>query len=240
MQGKLVPQDPEDEPASALYKKIQVARGRPIEEMPVDPKEGPFKVPETWQWVRLRQIGRIVGGGTPRTDYADYFADYGIPWLTPADLAGLRGKFIGRGRRDISELGLKRSSARLLPKGTVLFSSRAPIGYVAIAANDLATNQGFKSCIPYIKEMNEFIYYFLKFAAEEINRNAPGTTFKEVSGKIVKQILMPLPPLAEQRRIVTQLDRLMNLLDRLETLVKLLRARREELGDSLLNHVRVG
>ena len=84
---------------------------------------------------------------------------------------------------DTSEKGLERSSAQLMPAGTVLFSSRAPIGYVAIAANEISTNQGFKSCVPYIMGTSEYIFYFLKKAGKEINNNAKGTTFKEISGK---------------------------------------------------------
>lgn len=97
-----------------------------------------------------------------------------------------------------------------------MFSSRAPIGYVAIAGSDLATNQGFKSCVPFVPETNEFLYYYLKSAASRIDREAPGTTFREVSGKAVSQISVPLPPLAEQKRIVAKVDELMALCDRLE------------------------
>ena len=161
-------------------------------------------------------VGDIVGGGTPRSDNPAYFADEGIPWLTPADLNGFKPKRIHRGRRCITNAGLEDSSARLLPTGSVLFSSRAPIGHVAIAGTELATNQGFKSCVPFIPETNEFLYFYLMSAAARIDREASGTTFREVSGKIVSQIPIPLPPLAEQKRIVAKVDELMALCDRLE------------------------
>ncbi|AKB28787.1 Type I restriction-modification system, specificity subunit S [Methanosarcina siciliae T4/M] len=223
--GKLVPQDPNDEPASVLLDQMRNEKKMLIREKklrkeeslpPIELKDIPFEISETWKWVHFRDIGHIVGGGTPATSNPDYFSEEGIPWLTPADLYNLKGKFVAKGKRDISELGLQKSSAQLVPAGTVLFSSRAPIGYVAIATEDLATNQGFKSCVPFIMEMNEFIYYFLKYAGKEIDRNASGTTFKEVSGKIMSQVLFPLPPLSEQKRIVSKVDELIALCDKLE------------------------
>ena len=225
IRGKLVPQNPNDEHASKLMIKINSEKEQLITDKkirspkllpPIESNSIPFQIPENWQWVRLGNVGQIRGGGTPKTNYPDYFVEKGIPWLTPADLYKLKEKFITRGKRDISEIGLKKSSAQLMPAGTVIFSSRAPIGYVAIALNELTTNQGFKSCIPFVMEMNEYIYYFLKFAGKEIDRNASGTTFKEVSGKIVSHILLPLPPLKEQKRIVAKVDQLMSLCDQLE------------------------
>lgn len=246
VQGKLVPQDPNDEPASVLLEKIKAEKERLIKEKkirkstvlpPVEADQVPFDVPQNWQWVHLSEIGQIVGGGTPKTEHPEYYADNGLPWLTPADLYGLEGKFIGRGKKDISILGLKRSSAQLIPKGTVLFSSRAPIGYVAIAENDLSTNQGFKSCVPFIMEMNEYIYYFFKFAAKQIEDNASGTTFKEVSGKEVSLILFPIPPLEEQKRIVAKVDQLMALCDQLEAKLIQSQNNSEKLIDAAVRQV---
>lgn len=223
--GNLVPQDPNNEPALVLLEKIKTEKKRLTKEkklkkeesLPsIESKDVPFEIPKTWKWVYLRDDGQIVGGGTPTTSQPDYFSEEGVVWLTPADLYNLKEKFVVKGRRDLSELGLQKSSAQLMPAGTVLFSSRAPIGYVAIAATDLATNQGFKSCVPFIMDMNEFIYYFLKYAGKKIDQNASGTTFKEVSGKEMNQVLFPLPPLAEQKRIVSKVDELMALCDKLE------------------------
>lgn len=196
---------------------VQAKRfGMPKPVVPLSQAEQPFRLPDGWNWLRLSEVGFIVGGGTPRSDNPSNFADEGIPWLTPADLYGLKEKYISRGRRDISEAGLSISSAQLMSAGSVLFSSRAPIGYVAIAANDLATNQGFKSCVPFVAEMSEYVYWFLKSAAKEIDANASGTTFKEVSGKQVGLIPIPVPPLEEQKRIVAKVDELMALCDDLE------------------------
>jgi len=222
--GKLVEQDPADGHADELLKAISVVRTKACRKGPIQGAEanevqavdGWHSVPGTWRWTRLGNLGAIVGGGTPRSDNPDYFADDGIPWLTPADLNGFKGMRISQGRRFLTKLGLENSSAQLLPVGSVLFSSRAPIGYVAITGTELATNQGFKSCVPYIQETNEFLYYYLMSAAVRIDREASGTTFREVSGKVVCQIPVPLPPLAEQKRIVAKAEELMALCDRLE------------------------
>lgn len=225
VRGKLVPQDPNDEPASELLKRIaaekaelvkqgKIKKQKPLPE--ISEEEKPFELPEGWEWVTLATVGEIVGGGTPKSDNPQFWAKNGIKWITPADLYGLKGKYITSGARDISPAGLSNSSARLMPKGSVLFSSRAPIGYVAIADAELSTNQGFKSCVPYIKESAEYIYYFLLASAKKIDAEASGTTFKEISGAIVSKILLPLPPLSEQLKIVSRANELMSLCDQLE------------------------
>lgn len=225
VRGKLVPQDPNDEPASELLKRIAAEKAELVKQGKIKKQklipeisedEKPFELPAGWEWVRLGTIGEIVGGGTPKSDNPQYWAKEGIKWLTPADLYGLKGKYISSGARDITTDGLSNSSARLMPEGTVLFSSRAPIGYVAISNAELSTNQGFKSCVPYIKKISDYIYYYLLSAAKKIDEKASGTTFKEVSGAIVSKILMPLPPLEEQSRIVKTVDDLMIICDQLE------------------------
>ena len=227
VRGKLVPQDPNDEPASELLKRIAAEKKRMVEAGEIrkprhlnngEPIPAPFGIPQSWHWVRLDSVGAIIGGGTPSANEATNFAasGQGIPWLTPVDLGGYPRLFISRGARDLSETGLQNSSATLMPKGTVLFTSRAPIGYVAIAENPISTNQGFKSIVPYLSDCSRFVALSMKTFASEINAKAPGTTFKEVSGKIVASVPFPLPPLAEQHRIVAKVDELMVLCDRLE------------------------
>lgn len=243
VRGKLIEQDSSDESASALLDKVRgiekelaksklIRKPKPLPDVAAD--EAEFTLPSSWRWVRLGTIGQIVGGGTPKSGEPSYWSDKDIPWLTPADLYGLKDKYIASGNRDISKLGLEKSSAQLLPVGSVLFSSRAPIGYVAITTAELATNQGFKSCTPYIREMNQFIYYFLKRSARYIDASASGTTFKEVSGAKVASIPMPLPPLAEQHRIVQKVDELMALCDRLEQQTSGQLEAHETLVDTLL------
>lgn len=225
IQGKLVAQDPNDEPASVLLERIKeeremlikegkITKQKPLPE--ITEEEKPFEIPDNWEWVRLGEIGAIVGGGTPKTTVKEYWEGGTIPWITPADLSNHTGKYISRGKRSITPIGLRESSAQLMPKGTVLFSSRAPIGYTAIAKNEISTNQGFKSCVPFVMDMNEYLYYYLVYSAKIINENASGTTFKEVSGAEVSNIILPLPPLAEQKRIVEKVDTIMNMLDELE------------------------
>jgi type I restriction enzyme S subunit len=227
VRGKLVPQDEGDEPASELLKRIAKSKAAMIRDGVIrkpravenkDHLKQPFPIPSTWQWVRLDQVGAIMGGGTPSSNDAACFAESGtaIAWLTPADLSGFTGRYIAHGARDITASGLRSSSATLMPAGSVLFTSRAPIGYVAIAEKSVTTNQGFKSVVPFISDCSLFIATALKSFAKGIYDSAPGTTFKEVSGKIVSAIPFPLPPLAEQRRIVAKVDALMGLCDALE------------------------
>lgn len=225
VRGKLVPQDPNDEPASKLIDRIaaekeQLIKDKKIKKQkplsPIADDEKPFELPSGWSWCHLQSVGSIIGGGTPKSSEPKYWTDSGVKWLTPADLYGISEKYIGAGKRDISPLGLEKSSAQLLPPGSVLFSSRAPIGYVAITSRELATNQGFKSVVPFMDGLSDYLYYFLKRSAKIIDASASGTTFKEVSGAVVSQIKTPLPPLAEQKRIVAKVDELMALCDQLE------------------------
>ncbi len=148
----------------------------------------------------------IVGGGTPRSDNAAYFGG-AIPWITPADLSGYTDKFIAAGARSITQAGLDNSGARVMPAGSVLFSSRAPIGYVAIASNPVSTNQGFKSFVLHENLTSDFVYYYLQYAKKMAVALASGTTFLEISAKKAAQIPIPIPPLAEQRRIVAEIEK---------------------------------
>lgn len=227
--GKLGTQKQKDTSVQSLLKRIETKKNKQIREgiiksinvlNAIQKGEIKFEIPREWQWIRLGDIAQIVGGGTPITSNSEYFADDGIPWLTPADLYRLKGKMVERGKRDISELGLSKSSAQMIPPGSVLFSSRAPIGYVAIAKDSVTTNQGFKSCLPFIGEMNEYIYYFLKAFAKEIDNAASGTTFKEISARKMRDILIPLAPIEEQRRIVAKLDTIMKICDGIEENLK--------------------
>ena len=154
-----------------------------------------------WQEYRLDEIGQVVGGGTPSSTVKTYWGG-NVGWITPADLSGYQFKHIGNGSKNITELGLKKSSAKLHPKNTVLMTSRAPIGYLAIADKPVATNQGFQSirCNEDIADYN-FIYYLLSAYKEGIALIASGATFPEVSNGKLKQYKIKLPPLQTQKKI---------------------------------------
>jgi len=151
------------------------------------------KCNNNWKYGTLANLGTVVGGSTPSKAKEEYYTDNGIAWITPKDLSGNHTKFISHGANDITELGLKNSSASIMPRGTVLFSSRAPIGYVAIAKNDVTTNQGFKSVIPNDNIGTAYIYYLLKHSIPALESVAIGSTFKEVSGAIMKNFEVIIP-----------------------------------------------
>ena len=171
------------------------------------------QLPEGWRFQKLAEIGKIISGGTPSTSVPEYW-NGDISWISPADLTGYKKKEISRGAKSITKEGLKKSSAKLMPKGSVLFSSRAPIGYVAIASNELATNQGFKSIIPNDNTDSSYLYYFLKSAKRMVEDVASGTTFKEISLSQFADLSIPLPPLLIQTAIVAKIEELFSELDK--------------------------
>ena len=147
------------------------------------------------EWVQgtISDLGTVVGGSTPSKSKPEYYTKDGIAWITPKDLSINKAKFISHGENDITELGLKNSSASVMPEGTVLFSSRAPIGYIAITSGKVTTNQGFKSVVPKPEIGTAFVYYFLKYNLPIIEGMASGSTFKEVSGSTMKNISAVIP-----------------------------------------------
>ncbi|HMW22203.1 MAG TPA: restriction endonuclease subunit S [Burkholderiaceae bacterium] len=198
-------------------------------------------LPEGWDVAPIGTVARVVGGGTPPSHDPDNFAPvgHGISWVTPADLSGYRSQSISRGARDLSEAGLARCGATLMPKGTVLFSSRAPIGYVAIAANEISTNQGFKSFILPAEIDPRFVYWQLKHLKPEAEAIATGTTFKELSGAAAATLPLRIAPVPEQTRIADQLDTLLARIqacqDRLEAIPALLKRFRELILDAAID-----
>ena len=146
-----------------------------------------------WAEGTLSDIGSIVAGGTPSKSKTEYYTDNGIAWITPKDLSNDKSKYISHGEIDISELGFSKSSATKMPKGTVLFSSRAPIGYIAIAQNEVTTNQGFKSVVPNENIGTAFVYFLLKQLLPTIENMASGSTFKEISGSGMKSVPVVIP-----------------------------------------------
>lgn len=163
-----------------------------------------------WIECKISDIGTVVGGATPSTKKAEYYEGGNIAWITPKDLATFSGRYIQRGERNITEIGLKSCSTQLLPQNTILFSSRAPIGYVAIAANEVCTNQGFKSVIPNEDTDPLFLFYLLKYNKDRIEGMGSGTTFKEVSGNTMKNIVVNVPA---DKEIQTKIASLLGAID---------------------------
>ncbi|MFE6074951.1 restriction endonuclease subunit S [Paenibacillus sp. NPDC057886] len=150
-------------------------------------------IPIDWSITNITTLGEIVAGGTPPTENKSYFSSNGIPWITPKDLSINKNMYISRGLLDISDEGYKNSSAKIMPEGTVLMSSRAPIGYLCIANNSITTNQGFKSIVPKTGISSEFIYYTLQSIMSKIERISSGSTFKEVSKEMMSKLKVVLP-----------------------------------------------
>jgi type I restriction enzyme S subunit len=172
------------------------------------------ELPEGWSWKTMEEVSEVVGGATPKTGNADNFEGGDIAWLTPADLSGYTDKFIERGARYITKAGLESCSTKLVPKGTVLFTSRAPIGYVAIASTEVCTNQGFKSYVPDTAQVtSDYLYWWLKGAKAMAEAVASGTTFLELSTVKARKLPIPIAPLPQQRRIVSAIELQLGRLD---------------------------
>ncbi len=228
IRGKLVPQDPNDEPASALLEKIKAEKAKLVKEGKIKASkeesyiykgsdncyyekignktidisdEIPFDIPDSWIWTRLKSVGDVIGGGTPSTSVKEYWDNGDIVWVTPAYMSSLESNYINDSYRKITKLGLDKSSAKLMPKGSIIMSSRAPIGYIAINTVEACTSQGCKSLVPYLIETNEFLLYVIKASITRIIEASKGTTFDEISGTKFGEILVPLAPLKEQFKI---------------------------------------
>jgi type I restriction enzyme S subunit len=159
-----------------------------------------------WPTAQLGAVTKIVSGSTPKSGNPAFWGG-SIPWATPTDLSGLTTKELTSTGRQITEAGFASCSANMLPARSVLFSSRAPIGLVAINKQPLCTNQGFKSFVPDASRLSpDFLFWWLKGNRPALEHLGRGATFKEVSKSIIEKVEIPLPPLAEQKRIAAILD----------------------------------
>ena len=165
---------------------------------------------EKWKECTISDIGTVVGGSTPSTKVSENYHNGTIAWITPKDLSISHERYIEQGEKNITELGLKSCSTTLLPQNTVLFSSRAPIGYIAIAKNEVCTNQGFKNIIPNKNITPLFLYYLLKYNKDRIENMGSGTTFKEVSASVMNSIVIRIP---EKIQIQQKIAKLLGSLD---------------------------
>lgn len=168
-----------------------------------------YCIMDKWIKVKISDLGQVMGGATPSTKKEEYY-NGDIAWITPKDLSDFKGRYISRGERNITKAGMDSCSTQLLPKNTVLFSSRAPIGYVAIAKNEMCTNQGFKSVIPNDNVDYLFLYYLLKYNKEIIEAMGSGTTFKEVSGSTMRNIEVTIP---ESKKVQVRIAFILDAID---------------------------
>lgn len=175
-------------------------------------------IPKGWEVKTLNSLGEIVGGSTPSTTKAENFSlTDGTPWITPYDLSQNQGnKYITRGETNVTNQGIIEASLKKYPAGTVLMSSRAPIGYMAIAKKEVTTNQGFKSFIPNKGYDTEFVYYAVFNSMKAITQSASGSTFKEISTTVLKSIPVALPPKELAKTYFEKASNIFNEQDNLE------------------------
>lgn len=166
-----------------------------------------------WPKVRLADVAQVINGGTPKSKVRDYWGG-DVQWLTPKEMGGMASRHIGATERTISETGLAKSSARLVPPNSLILSTRAPIGHLAINKVEMAFNQGCRGIVPSANLDTGFLYYFLLANRQQLNDLGTGTTFKELSATNLKTFQLPLPALDEQKRIVAVLDQAFAALDR--------------------------
>lgn len=165
------------------------------------------EIPKGWKAGTIGDLGTIVSGGTPNTSCEEYYCTDGYAWITPNDLSGNTDKmFVSHGERDVTIAGIENSSAVLMPKHSVLLSTRAPIGYLAISENEVCTNQGFKSIVPDTGYSELFIYYVLKSNIPAIAQQGVGTTFKEVSKETLSRFKIPIPQIKLTERFATHIS----------------------------------
>lgn len=172
---------------------------------------------EGWERKKIKEVADVIGGSTPKTNVEEYWGGNNY-WVTPAELDG--SKYIEKTVRCITSNAVDKTNLTLMPSGTVLLSSRAPIGKVCITKAPMYCNQGFKNLI--CKELlyNEFAYYFLKHNVDYLQSLGTGATFKEISKKVVENVTIPVPPLSEQQHIVEELDLLSSIIEKKKAQLK--------------------
>lgn len=189
-------------------------------------------IPQEWEVVHLKDLGEVHSGGTPDTDTAEYW-DGNICWCTPTDVTSLQTRYISETAKKITKIGLKNSSAFLLPINSVVVCTRATIGNVAITKNELSTNQGFKNIIPRLCD-SEWLFYILMHSKNSLKRLGCGSTFPEVSKRDFENLNLPLPPLAEQKKIAEILCTWDDALEKQSKLIDKLELRKRGLMKCLL------
>lgn len=194
------------------------------------------RLPKGWGIKKLWEVCEIINGGTPKSKVANYW-DGDIQWVTPKDLGKLNGRYIDNTPRKISELGLKKSSAKLFPAKSVILSTRAPIGHLAINLVEMSTNQGCRGIVPGRNLFTEYLYFYLSNSVDLLNNLGAGATFKELSTNALKSVEIPIPPLPEQKRIVAILDKAFTATDKAKANAEKNLANAKELFESYLNGI---
>lgn len=189
------------EKQSILIEKLKLRKRALMQQLLTGKKRLPGFSGE-WKEVKFGEIAKIIGGGTPSTTVSEYW-DGGIPWFTPSEIG--HKKYLSISERTISDIGLCNSSAKILPKGTILFTSRATIGLKAILTISATTNQGFQSIIMLDENSNEFFYYYLDIILNEIRQKASGSTFPEISAESIRKISIKISSKKEQNAIASVL-----------------------------------
>lgn len=224
IEGRLVPQDPNDEPASALLAQIRKEKEQLVKEgklkkkdlieTPISDDEIPFEIPDSWEWCRIKQLFETTSGGTPEKGHPEYYGGE-IPWVKVGDLIK---KNIDKTEECISEEGLNHSSAKLFPKGTILVAMYCndAIGKSSIIESPMTTNQAICGLFPNPSVSTDYIYYAIQANRTELQEKAAGGAQKNINQKIVNDMLIPLPPLVEQHRIVEKLEQLLGEIDKLK------------------------
>ena len=213
VQGKLVPQCKDDEPASELLKHIRAEKqklGIKEKSLPaISEDEIPFDIPESWEWVRLNDISSITSGGTPARTNSSFW-NGNIPWVKIGDI---RNKYISTTEEKISERGLNSSSAKIFPRGTILYTIFATIGTVGILNIDAATNQAVAGVTFFGEYSRDYMYYVLIGLKDILVSKGKGMAQMNINLTILKNTPIPIPPLAEQKRIVEKIEELMPLIE---------------------------
>ena len=218
IQGKLTEQLPEDGNAEELYQQIQqeklalekagkIKKAKPLP--PISDEEKPFDIPENWKWVRIGNIGSWSAGSTPARNNPAYYKDGSIPWLKTGDLDD---NYVSEVPEYLTELAMKETSVRLNPVGSVLMAMYgATIGKLGILETPMTTNQACCACIPYTGMYNKYLFYYLLGRRKEFIEKGKGGAQPNISKEIIVNSAIPLPPLAEQKRIVAKLEELLPL-----------------------------
>ncbi len=222
--GRLVPQDPNDEPASVLLDKIRAEKKqlvkegkfkkKDLEETPISEDEIPFEIPDSWEWIRIGNVYKTSSGGTPEKGHPEYY-DGDIPWVKVGDMTSL---YIDHTEDKITEEGLNSSSAKIFPADTILLAMYCndAIGKSSILTKPMTTNQAICGLYPNPYLQKEYVYYAIQSNRRKLQEQSAGGAQKNINQKIVNELIIPLPPLAEQKRIVAKIEEVFKEIDKLK------------------------